>query len=190
MKWLSRDGSNFACSRDYDPKGDNIITYLERLQLYFEANGVKDENKVAVLLTVIGARAYETLRSLLAPALALDTSFGELLGVLKQHYDPQPLVTVEQFRFYQRSQTANESIPDFVADLHYLSIKCEFKEFLDQDRFVCGVRSEGIQKWLITGANLTIKKAQEIAQGMKAADKDAKDLLTTTRCEGRIVCTA
>ena len=77
---------------EFDPKADNISTYLERLQLYFEANGVKEESKVAVLLTVIGARASDTLRNLLAPALPRDVSFDDLLGVLKQHYEPKPLV--------------------------------------------------------------------------------------------------
>ena len=163
---------------EFDPKADNISTYLERLQLYFEANGVKEESKVAVLLTIIGARAYDTLRNLLAPALPRDVSFDDLLGVLKQHYDPKPLVIAERFRFYRRSQTADETISEFVADLRRLSIKGEFKEFLDQalrDRFMCGVRSEAIQKRLITEADLTIKRAQEIAQGMEAADKDARD---------------
>ena len=48
----------------------------------------------------------------------------------------------------------------------HLSIKCEFKELLDQalhDRFVCSVCSEAIQTQLITKADLT--KAQEIVQG-------------------------
>ena len=58
-----------------DPKSDNISTYLERLQLYFDANRVEDDRKVAVLLTVIGAKAYDTLRSLLAPTLPKDKGF-------------------------------------------------------------------------------------------------------------------
>ena len=83
-------------------------------------------------------------------------------------------------------QTADETISEFVADLRRLSIKCEFKEFLDQalrDRFVCGVRSEAIQKRLITEADLTIKRAQEIAQGMEA---DARDLQGATNTQARV----
>ena len=165
--------------QEFDPKSDNISTYLERLQLYFEANGVEDDHKVAVLLTVIGARAYNTLRSLLAPELPHDTSFDDLLEALKHHCDPQPLIIAERFRFYQRFQKTDESLTDFVADFRRLSIKCDFGEFVDQalrDRFVCGVRSEAIQKKLLAEADLTIKRAQEIVQGMESADKNAKDL--------------
>ena len=93
------------------------------------------------------------------PVLPREKSFVELLRVLKKHFDPQPLVIGERFHFYQRSQKTGESIADFVADLRRLSIKCEFGEFLDQalrDRFVCGVKSESLQKKLLTEADLTI----------------------------------
>ena len=38
----------------FDSTVEHISTYLERLQLYFDANKVKDDCKVPVLLTVIG----------------------------------------------------------------------------------------------------------------------------------------
>jgi hypothetical protein len=80
-----------------------MSTYLERLELYFDANAVEASRKVAVLLTVIGVKAYDTLRSLLAPTLPRDKSFSELLATLKQHFDPKPLVIGERFHFYRRS---------------------------------------------------------------------------------------
>ena len=58
-------------------------------------------------------------------------------------------------------------------------MRCEFGDLLDQalhDRFVHGVRSEALQKKLLTEADLTIKRAQEIAQGVKSADLNSKDL--------------
>ena len=38
-----------------------------------------------------------------------------------------------------------------------------------RDRFVCGVRSEAIQNKLLTEANLTMKRAQEVAQSIESA---------------------
>ena len=103
--------------------------------------------------------------------------------ILLKHYDPQPLVIGERFRFYQRSQKSGESIADFVADLRRLSIKCEFGDFLDQalrDRFVC-VRNEALPRKLLTESDLTIKRAQELAQSMESADLNAKGDGTTSR---------
>ena len=164
---------------EFDHRSNSIASYLERMQLYFVANSVEDERKVAVLLTVIGAKTYETLRSLLSPERPRDKSYDQLVAALQKHYDPKPLVIGERFRFYQRSQEAGESIADFIADLRRLSIRCEFGDFLDQalrDWFVCGVRSEALQKKLLTEAELTIKRAQEIAQSMESADRNSKDL--------------
>ena len=159
----------------FDGSKDNILSYLERVSLYFDANGIVDAKQVSVLLTIIGAHAYDTLRSLDLPK---DKSFLELSTALRQHYSPKPLVIGERFRFYQRYQKPNESIADFAADLRRLSITCEFGNFLDQalrDRFVCGVRSESIQKKLLAVDGLTMAKAQTDAQGMESADKHTKD---------------
>ena len=157
---------------DFDSRTNSISSYVEHVQLYFETNSVADDREVVVLLTVIRQKTYNTLRSLLAPARPRDKTYDELVSVLQKHYDPKPLVIGERFRFYQRSQKAGESIGDFIVDLRRLSMNCEFGDFLDQalrDRFVCGVRSEGLQKKLIT-------EAQEIGQSMESTDLNAKDL--------------
>ena len=165
--------------REFDPKVDNICTYLERLELYFEVNAVEADRQVSVLLTVIGAKAYDTLRSLFAPTLPREKSFNQLMAALKQHFDPKPLVIGERFHFYQRSQKADESVADFLTALRKLSIRCEFGTFLDQalrDRFVCGVASVTIQKRLLAEDGLESSRALEIAQGIEAAEKNSKEL--------------
>ena len=165
--------------QEFDPRVDNMSTYLEKLELYFDANAVEASRKVAVLLTMIGAKAYDTLRSLLALALPRDKSFSELLATLKQHFDPKPLVIGERFHFYKRSQKPNETVAEYLADLRKLSIRCEFGTFLDQalrDRFVCGVRNETMQKKLLTEDGLTVARALEIAQSIEAADKNSREL--------------
>ena len=95
---------------------------------HFAANEVNDNRKVPVLLTVIGAGTYDTLRSVLAPAAPRDKMLDALIEVLKGPYNPKPLVIGERFRFYQRYQRTDESTADFIADLCRLSITCDFGE--------------------------------------------------------------
>ena len=110
----------------FEPAEENISTYLERVALFFDANGVPDEKRVATLLTVIGPNNYGIVRSLVAPALPKDKSFAELEAVLKGHFQPKPLVIAERYRFYQRNQAETESVQDYVADLRRLAITCDF----------------------------------------------------------------
>ena len=156
----------------FDPEAENISTYLERIELYFEANEIADEKRVSVLLTVIGPRNYGIIRSLVAPARPKDKTYAELEAALKAHFQPKPLVIAERFRFYQRSQGLTETVLDYAAELRRLAISCEFGNFLDdalRDRFVVGLWNEQIQKSLLTEDGLNMARAVEIAQAKEAA---------------------
>lgn len=89
----------------------------------------------------------------------------------------------ERFRFYQCLQTAGETVLEYAAKLRRLAIICQFEAFLKEalcDSFVCGLKSENIQKKLLTEANLTMDHAVETARGMEIAAADAKELKQTT----------
>ncbi len=53
----------FGRMQPFVPDKESIEAYLERLAVYFDANGIAAE-KVSVLLTVIGAENYTLLRGL------------------------------------------------------------------------------------------------------------------------------
>ena len=66
-----------------------------------------------------------------------------------------------------------------ITELQRLATNCEFGEYLnDALRYCldCGLRNTGIQKWLLSEANLILAKVGEIAQGMEAAAKNANRL--------------
>ena len=54
--------------REFQPVNESVTAYLERVDLYFVANGTAAKKKVPVLLISIGARTYRLLRSLVSPA--------------------------------------------------------------------------------------------------------------------------
>ena len=53
--------------QEFDPQVETITTYLERLELYFDANTVAADKNVSALLYGLGPKVYGVLRSLLAP---------------------------------------------------------------------------------------------------------------------------
>ena len=137
---------------EFKPESEKIEAYLERVQLFFDANGIKDDKKVAVLLTVIGSTTYALLSSLLAPAKPGDKPFEVLSETLLRHFDPKPLVIAERFHFHRRNQASSESISEYVAELRRLATHCEFGDYLEQalrDRLVCGIRHENTEAAVI-----------------------------------------
>ena len=164
---------------EFDPEVDSVSAYVERVQFFLEANEVKREKYVAVLLSTIGAKTHAVLRNLFAPESLREKSFGELVAALKRHYEPKPLVIAERFKFHRRVQAPGESVSTFVAELRRLTIHCEFRAHLDEalrDRLVCGLSSEATQKRLLTEPDLTFAKAVEIATSMEEAAKNARTL--------------
>jgi hypothetical protein len=144
--------------QEFNPDNETIVVYLERMQMFFEVNNVEDAKRVPVLLTANGAK-YSLLRDLVSPATPREKSLDELVKVLKDHFEPKPLVIAERYRFYHRDQRTDESIAEYLAVLKKLASTCKFRNFLDEalrDRLVCGVRSKAIQKKLLAEDGLTL----------------------------------
>ena len=170
--------------KEFNPDQETVTAYLERFKLYVEVNDIEDAKKVPILLTVMGAKHYSLIQGLVAPALPREKTLAELETLLKKHYDPEPIVIAQRFHFYQGSQKPGESIADYQASLRKLASHCKFGAFLAEalrDRLVCGLLSDAIQKALLSKADLTLETAIEVAQGMEAAAKKAKDMRGTSR---------
>ena len=162
-----------------EPENDSIAAYLERVELYFSANGIEEEKQVPVFLSVIGGRTYLLLRNLLAPDKLSEKDLNCLTTTLKHHFEPNRVVVAERFHFHRWSQAVGENIAEYVAELWRLSTHCEFGTYLEQalrDRLVCGLWKEAIQRQLLTKSELTFGEALQIAQGMEAADTNAQQL--------------
>ena len=96
----------------------NFSRYLERAgSTFFLANGVEDDKKVPVFLSVVGSKTYSLLRNLVAPALPQDKTFEQLVAILKGHFEPKPVIIAERFHFHRCSQAMEESIGEYLAEL-------------------------------------------------------------------------
>ena len=68
---------------------------------------------------------------------------------------------------------------EFAAELKHLTIHCDFAAHLDEalrDHFVCELKNETIQKWLLTERELTFAGSIDIAHGMESAANNVRKL--------------
>ena len=75
---------------EFNPEEHNIASYLETVELFFEANDIAEEKKVAVFLTNVGQKTYKILRHLSIPKLPREKSFDEIVTLFKQHFQHSP----------------------------------------------------------------------------------------------------
>lgn len=166
----------------FDPDRCDFESYIERFTQFLIVNDVDAAKKRAMLITHLGCDAYAVLENLVVPAKPADKSYEELVEVLKTHYSPNRVVMVERFKFNKRDQKDSESIAEYIVQLKKMAKYCDYGATLSsalRDRFVCGMRSETIQKKLLVVADLTFEKACTIALSMEAADEQANALQQT-----------
>ena len=74
---------------EFDETKDDWLQYVERLEHFLAANGIDDANKKrAVLLTVVGAATYKTLRNIVSPKKPGEKTYAELVAALSKHFRP------------------------------------------------------------------------------------------------------
>ena len=74
---------------DFDPVVETWEEYAERLQHYFQANGITEaDRKKSILLAVMSPQNYKLLKSLLSPVSPNVNSFDEIVDTLQKHHRP------------------------------------------------------------------------------------------------------
>ena len=85
LQCSSRSASIAAIGRldEFNPASDSVTAYVERAQLFMQANNVPDDKQVVLFLSALGGKTYSLLRNLLTPTLPREKTFDEIVVVLK-----------------------------------------------------------------------------------------------------------
>ena len=87
----------------FDPAVDDWVVYCERLEQFFQANGVATaEKQRAVLLSVCGSSTYLLIRNLVSPEKPTEKTYAQLVKLVREHVSPPPPVSVLRFHFNSR----------------------------------------------------------------------------------------
>ena len=172
---------------EFDDKHSKWSIYKQRLNFYFEANGITDaKQKRAIFVSVVGDKTYETLLGLVAPKEPPKVEFDELMKCLDEYYSPTPNIIVEWFKFYDCSKLDDETMLQYLTRLKSLSRSCRFGEDANgaaltsqqvleenlRDKFVWEMKRDSrMQQRLLSETNLTYKKAVQIANAMELAQR-------------------
>ena len=172
---------------EFDRDTDTWELYIERLNFYFEANRISNEDEGltlhrAILLSSVGRKSYKLMCDLIAPEKPGAKLYTELCTMVKNHFNPKPSESVQRHNFNNRFCANGESISDFVAALRHLAEHCNFGGSLEnmlRDRLVSGVNNEKIQRRLLSEGELTFKKAFEIALSLETTAQHMADMHLT-----------
>ncbi|KMQ90367.1 hypothetical protein RF55_9889, partial [Lasius niger] len=105
--------------------------------------------------------------------------YDVIVQKLEEFYEPAPLEVAENYRFYQRKQSERESVQQYVAALHKLSIHCKFGDYLKtalRNQFVFGLLNKKTQARLLEKKDLDFDEAVKIAITMELSEKSSQQM--------------
>ena len=84
-----------------------------------------------------------------------------------------------RFKFHSRVKQPGESVAAYMSELRKLAEICNFDDTLAdilQDRLVCGIADEKVQRLLLTEKELTLDKAYTLCIAQESASRDTSVL--------------
>ncbi|XP_055911537.1 uncharacterized protein LOC129945700 [Eupeodes corollae] len=190
---------------EFEP-GEDFETYKERLQIYFQINGIDDSKKALILLSLIGKNTYKILKSLVQPKSPSECNYNDLIKALQKYFSPRLNIRAERYKFKKIIQEEGQSIQEFIIRLKEVAQTCDFGDFAKEintnttkcfekmqehkplqfksfalddaltDQFIAGVRNEEIQRALLNDSSLNFEKCCNVALTMEMSTKESKSI--------------
>ena len=155
-------------------QGEDFQVYEEKFAQYCIANGISEERRVAMLISLMSDDTYKTLRDLCFPEKPHQKPYDELCKLLFEHHHTPINVFRERIKFYNASQLSNESCSEWCARVKSLAADCKFSdvESVLKDKFVSGMMPGRVLDRLVEENHAEkFKKLVEVAVAKEAALK-------------------
>ncbi|XP_043467299.1 uncharacterized protein LOC122501696 [Leptopilina heterotoma] len=155
----------------FNEKMETWTNYIERFELYCEANDVPAQKKSVMLLTAMGSKLYNKFRDICLPEKPRHYGFEKIVQMIGQHLEPKSsTIYMERLKFGNCRQEENELLRDYIEKLKQLALKCDYsgEDIMSRlrDQFLLGLKSERIRNRLLIEKHLTWNKSVKIAAVM------------------------
>ena len=109
----------------------------------------------------MGEKAQDILCNKISPLNPENENYKELVEILLNPFDLQPLEITKNFKFLQRKHEDGEAVQEFLTALQKSATTCKFCDYLKtalRNQLVFGLHSKKIHKRLMEITNLTLER--------------------------------
>ena len=150
-------------------------------ELATDVRGESKAKRAAILLSCIGADAYDVFQGMV---LADDarSDIDEVIRAFDTYCIGETNTTYERYLFNRRVQEASEPFDGFVTELRRLIRSCDYGQLEDsilKDRIVIGVRDDATRRKMLQTRKLELNQAIDICRASETATKHLKEMTST-----------
>ena len=142
----------------------------------------KDDERAAIIVTLLGLRALDLHDSLPFSSDAEKADLKSTLDYLEDHFVGKTNIIHERFVFNSREQHEGESFPQYLAVLRQQARLCNFQnideEQIMRDRLVCGIRDESLRQTMLAKQKLTLEECIMLCRGKEQATSQMATMRT------------
>ncbi|KAJ1526442.1 hypothetical protein ONE63_009576 [Megalurothrips usitatus] len=156
--------SHLAPPKQFSFKSEDWIRWRTRWCRYAIGSGLSaqgDEFMINTFIYTMGEKAEDILLSFKLTEEGA-ASYKTVLEEFDKHFGARKNVVLERHRFLRRRQQPNESVDDFVADLHRLAESAnlgDLKDDLIRDVLILGIKDRKLSDALTLDGSLTLERA-------------------------------
>ncbi|KAK4875936.1 hypothetical protein RN001_012358 [Aquatica leii] len=164
---------NVGHLREFNPQTCDWQIFKSRMENFFVANEIKDEDrKRAIVLNILNEEAYKLVFNLCLPTQPEKMKYVDLLRIITEHFKPQQSVFSARYKFYNAKKIEYETPKEWAARLRSLAAHCQFEESLEialRDQFLMGYEKGAVQDRLFEeDVKVTFAKVIDIATSKMA----------------------
>lgn len=164
----------------FDPQKENFKDWMIVFNAVLFSNGLdpeKDTDKKckSLFLASIGTCNVSLVKNLITPITIEAATLQDMSSKLDEHFQPTPKALAERFRFMKRSQSQDETIAQYMAELRKLASNCKFdsKSLSERlrDQLILGLKSQTAQNTILTkDDDIKLDEVIKIATSQEMAD--------------------
>ena len=150
-------------------------------ELATDVRGESKEKRAAILLSCIGAEAYDVFQSMPMDEEAR-SDIDEVIQAFDTYCIGEVNITYERYMFNRRVQESSESFDGFVTELRKLIKSCDYGQLEDsilKDRIVIGIKDDATRRKLLQTRKLDLAQAIDICRASETATKHLKEMAST-----------
>lgn len=170
-----------TCNINCPKYGGNIRIYLEQIEFFFTAVGVKEDNeKKATLFSQIPQDVFNDFKNLIRPATLNEIKWTEVVSKLANFAEPEKSEIVARFEFDQLTKRSNESVQEFSLRLLQVASFAKFSDAVRderlRDRFVAGIKDSMYVKVMLSEKFAKFDEAVTRAMVLEKTNLDTEQM--------------
>jgi transposase InsO family protein len=166
----------------------NWKNFQEELKWYLagtECDGKADSVKIGILLSHAGREAREVFETFSWEEEGHKTNYSKVTDAFFKFCNPRKNLLFERYQFWQIEQEDDEGIDSYLTRLKAQVVKCEYKKDSEmemvRDKFVFGLRDEGLIGKMLRESDQELDKIIQIAQASEVTKQQIKQMTAKER---------